>query len=79
MWKVYDSGKPADTSGYPGMQPDWPNSEFATIEEAQNYAMKWLGEWAPKSRYDLTPGKTYVYGMGNWIEIREVTRLHRKL
>jgi len=61
MFQVFDSGKPADTTGFPRLKYNcWKNSKFSTLEEAQEYAKDWLGELAPKKPLELN--KEYTYG-----------------
>jgi hypothetical protein len=45
-YAVYDGGKPAR---YPEckVDPSWKNNTFETFEEAETYALNWLGDYAP--------------------------------
>jgi hypothetical protein len=73
-FNVYDNGRPAKSSSFSkwkrgkSSNSDWANHSFASFEEAQQYADKWLGDYAAP----LTVNQPYDYsGYGDLVEIRE--------
>jgi hypothetical protein len=69
---VFDNNNPACELGYPELEGyGWDNYLFDTLEEAQEYANKWLGPDSP-GRY-LKLGEKYdSSGYGDIVEIRLV-------
>jgi hypothetical protein len=69
MYQVFDCGKPADCEHFK-VRPSWNNSCFNTFEEAQAYALNWLG-WIGEG-LELKLGIPYNYGYDSRIEIRKI-------
>lgn len=66
MFTVYDSGSPAEMNG-------WFDPYFNTIEDAQAFAMRWLGEYYDqRTMGNFIVDQPYDYnGLGDTIEIRQ--------
>lgn len=70
MYQVFDNNKPADCF-HCTVDRSWDNSKFANINDAQDYARRWLDSF--DSVCPLTVGVPVSYdGYGDVIEIREV-------
>jgi cation diffusion facilitator CzcD-associated flavoprotein CzcO len=65
---------PADVTGYPTLKSAiWAQSKYATFEEAEAYANKWLGAYATDETLKLVLDERYEFsGYGDYIVIREV-------
>lgn len=71
-FQVFDSGKPADKSGYPSViGEDWNTSSYTFFQEAYEYACHWLGHHAGKVPQKPDIAIDYS-GYGDLIEIRTV-------
>jgi hypothetical protein len=69
VYAFFENNKPAK---YPDhkVHPSWKNNEFATLEECQKYATKWMGVYGDVS---LLPGHpVMVYNVP--FEIRTITK-----
>lgn len=70
-YQVFDNGKPADCHHHPKVHSSWDRSVFDTLAEAQAYARKWLGIYAPSGPIPVDTPWDYS-GMGDVIEIRTI-------
>jgi hypothetical protein len=71
MYQVLENGKPCDCNHHK-VHSSWNKSSYSTFEEAQEYAMKWLGEYAPpKGTLKLNTAYHYT-GSDDYIEIKEI-------
>lgn len=62
MYQVLDNDKPADSTGYVILKDKgWDTSKFQNINEAIDYADRWLGEYGPIPQ-DFSLGKRFYYG-----------------
>jgi hypothetical protein len=77
MFQVFDNDKTADRNGFPRLKNDcWDNSKFETFGEAEAYAIKWLGEWAPDPG-TLKVGVYYHYsGYGDMLVIQDLSQIN---
>ncbi len=73
MFQVFDNGKPADSNGFPYLANlGWENSRFYTLEDARDYAHKWLG-MGIYGMFEIGVNFPYDYsGYGDTIEIRQI-------
>lgn len=73
-WSVFESGRPADHSGFPQVHPSWNNSTFSSEKEARDYANLWLYGAGLKGFADHIPLNEPIdfSGFGDTIEIREI-------
>lgn len=72
MFQVFDNGKPAQ---YPDhkVHESWTRSAFTSFQEARDYAMRWLGEWAPLDEDCIELGIPFDYsGLGDIVLVREI-------
>jgi len=65
-YSVYDCGKAAHCRNF-ALDPSWDTHSFPTFKEAENYANKYLGEFAVGK---MKPNTPVDYGYGHMIEIR---------
>ena len=71
---VLDNGKPAQTR-FHKVDRSWNNCLFTTFEDAERYAISWLGVYNP-SFGTLELNVPYDYsGYGDMIEIKELFEL----
>lgn len=75
MFYVISNGKPASKQGYPYLKGEgWEDHEFRDLEEALNYAMNWLGPYAPSGTASLQLNKPYEYnGYGDYVMITDIS------
>lgn len=69
---VFENNKPCK---YPEhkVDPSWNNYLFDTFREAQEYAIHWMGNWAPLDKDVLELNTPYdISGYGDMLEIRVV-------
>lgn len=70
-YAVFDNNMPASCAGFPCAK-EWSNHVFQLRREAVDYALQWLGSFAPP-REVLECQDSYDYsGYGDVVEIREV-------
>ena len=73
MFYVWENGKLCVASNFEDMRVNygWDNAEFDNFEAAKDYAMKWLGEYAP-DREQFQINEPYEYsGYGDYITITD--------
>lgn len=74
MFQVFDNGKPADCWNQKSLgdgENGWTTSAFDTLDDAQEYATRYLGIYNPGRSLEV--GEKYDYsGYGDILEIREV-------
>jgi hypothetical protein len=71
MFRVMDNRKPAK---YPEckVHPSWNKCDYTTFEDAEAYALKWLGILAPDKGF-IHLGEPYDYnGYGDMLLIQEI-------
>jgi len=73
-WIVEEDGKPAR---YPEchVHPSWSNCEFATFEEAEAYALKWLGMHSP-GKGQIEPNVPFEFCGNGQLMIRKKEGKH---
>lgn len=74
-FQVLDNGRAADCTGFPTLHPSWESSIFDSLEEAQQYAAKWVSYPypVPESSFGYLPNQPYDYsGYGDMIMIKVI-------
>jgi len=73
-YAVFDEDRPASSKGFPELEnKGWDNHIFNTFEDAEAYALIWLGRVLSPGKGVLKLNTKYVYdGYGDHIEIRSV-------
>lgn len=67
-FQVLDNNEPADCHHFK-LDPSWDKSVFDTFEQAEEYALEWLGLYAP-DKGELKPNTPYCYsGAEDYLEI----------
>lgn len=66
-YEVLDTGRPAVLGAGP-----WEKNVFPNFVEALEYAVGWLGEYAPSDLDLLAPGLCYHYFPECYVEIRRI-------
>lgn len=69
-FQVLENNHPADCNSF-NVHNSWNQSAYETLQEAQEYANKWLGAYQPKD--PLQVDEEYYYsGSDDFVVIREV-------
>ena len=68
-YQVFDNNRPADCK-HCKVHKSWGSSTFDTFKAANEYAQKWLGEYAGLALHPNQP--VYYSGYGDLIEIRTI-------
>ena len=72
QWQVLENGSSCQYT-QTSANHRWSQSIFPTFEQAQDYAMDWLGQWAPSNKNVLKPNEKFVFAQGCYIEIQGVS------
>ena len=73
QFQVFDCNKPADSKNVPSLAgiKCWEKSIFDSFNEAETYALNWLGQYGPGLGV-LKVNEPFDYCMGSLIEIRQL-------
>lgn len=69
-YQVFDGGKPCDCFNQK-VDKSWEQSSYNTFEEAEIYALHWLGMYSPGFGI-LQVDKPFEYHTKSFIEIRKI-------